>query len=68
MDTIKREMCQILTLTKKGMISITTATSSFGSDTGDIRSVDRTATISGCWRTSANKDFANVANAAYSMH
>lgn len=50
------------------MMSITTASSRRGSETGERRSVDRTATTGGSRRTRASTDLANVAKAAYKMH
>lgn len=61
-------MYHILTFTKNGMMSITTASSSLGSFTGDSRNVDKTATIGGRRNTNANTDLANVASAAYNTH
>lgn len=46
------------------MMSMTTASSKCGSETGDRRSVDSTATTGGNLKNSAKTDLANVANAA----
>lgn len=59
---------QILTLTKKGMISMTTANSIRWSDTGDSLKVDNTATTGGNRKSSASMDLAKVASAAYNTH